>query len=1163
MTRSTPLKAALLASLVLACISAAAGFMGVPAELTLAERAGLVLECAGRLLIPGLLFGLLLFMLVPLVRPAQRLDLAWLTLVAVLSLLFEQATWDLLDGARISQHKEVGLMKVGLRLGGPAAIAVGLWLLRWFVFRLFSRVALRAWWCVSIGALAAAALLAHRDATWLIGLYPGLHALLAGSGLFMATLGCCMLLARPGREASRGSSLAIPVLAACVFVGALGLQRLESFERARAASDAYTRAAAPFRGITEPVFNLVRPRREHGSADVTALLEAVRKAAATDLTATLDQRLPRRREFNLLIVAMDTVRWDHTGLGGYTRHSTTPRLNRFAESAFLFRNAYTPYPTSNYAYNSVFTGLAAGTTPLHAYRSRFGWTWDEDIHYPRLLAKAGVRSEGMAAFERKDRLNERFFGYVEKGFDAFNVDQTFDRPMTGAEITASAQQFLASRRGKPFCGFVHWLDPHDPYETREGFEFGADSKDRYDSEIAWTDAQFGKLLDTLDALGLAENTIVAAFSDHGEALGDHGLTTHNSSLFECEVHVPLVVRVPGLAGGAISTTVSLIDLMPTLLALRGDKDTQPRMGLSLLPWMIEPGQHPERMAFAEQFTVRQDDDYLETRCVVRDGWKLIEAVERPDSTFRLFHIAADPAETRNLFTEPEHEGRRAEMLGFLRAAVAARQNYRGDASANDPATLLTAETRKLLADLEGPDATKSRAAGSALRNALRNRYGELSERHARLDPGLLDALRAAAEKGLLASLGTATPRFELAEVLQVLERPESVPFWREILQQPSATYSTIAAAALAALGDASGKERLRGLLGTLNDPILAFPVVLALATLGEPTPIANYALILRGDSTPETAPLLKALTKAGDPAGLATLMDRLVLNTLHDYRLKSLAAQYAARIQGPMAERLLAFLADDADPGLRNEAAAALAKLRPDVDAVLQRVRLEREGINAQMNGKAPLARSRYEAYIAAYPDAEARIFLGLARALMELGDRAALRAALTEMERRGDVTEKEAARRMLAHADHVKWFFQPDAGEWDAEITEVAPPEVFTRNRSYWLRLKLTNKSKVYWPGGVWVFAPELRTDIVDKEGTLFRKDAGGNELTRREIMNHLPLEGVLPGESVELLLLGHVPSGRWENGRIVLGFHQHGTAHIPPSGRWIWTSPGGISPR
>ncbi len=1155
---------ALVGALLTGAASAVFGLTSGTVELSLAESCGMLVYGAGRAVPAGLVFGILCALIARSTRRERRGDVGFLLAWAFLSAGLLYCTWDLFDGARISQHPRVGQMKLGLRYGLPLIAGVGLWLARrWLLRHCAVGITSKRVFLAGLAAVGAALFLVRSDVYLFPGLYPGLHALMAGLALTLATLGFCLLRSRGNVQVQQCGRADILLLLGTVviLVGALLLQRSGAFEGARASATGFTRASAAYRLITEPLFGLFTTQRSASSADVSALLEAQRQSGSQNFGAALDALLPRRRSMNVLLVAMDTVRFDHTGMGGYSR-ATTPNLDRFAQSAYVFPRAYTPYPTSNYAYNALLTGLAAGASPLHGHRSQFDWQWPEEIYYPKLLSKHGVKSTGIAAFEKKDRVNERFFGYVEKGFDVFNAEQTFDRPMTGEEIRDSALRAIAQHGGKPFFMFVHWLDPHDPYEARAGFDFGTATTDRYDSEIAWTDAQFGKLLEALEREGLADNTIVAAFSDHGEALGDHGLTTHNSSLFECEVHVPLVLRVPGLPGGRVDSTVSLVDVMPTVLALRGTTDTQPRMGTSLVPWLLEPGKHPERMAFSEQFTVRQGDDYLESRCIVHDYWKLIEAVERPESTFRLFDLRADPAEARNLFTDPAAAEKRATMLGLLKAAVEARNNYKGDAKANDPAAALATETRQQLAELRSADSVVSRAAGNALRNAMKSRYSDLSERHARLDKTLLTEIRETAEAALRSDL--ARPRTELIEVLQVLQDTASTPLWLELLAGANPRLKAEAAMALAQLGNPVGRDVLRATVAALNDPILAFPAVLALANIGDQPPIENYAPILRGDSTPESAPLLLALTAARNGVGLKILYERLLLNSLHDFKLKSRAVDYALAAGGPWAAPVLAWLVDDADSGLRAKALTALKTVKGDsAAAYLARTRLEREALAAQLNGKATLAEKQYADYIARYADAEARIYLGLARAKLETGDRAGLRSALEAMQRCGDAEEQTAAGRMLAHIDELKWFFQPAAGEWDAEITPLEVPAQLTRNRSYWLRAKLTNRSKVYWPGGCWVFAPELRTDIVDASGALFRVDSRGAGISRREISNFLPLTGVEPGESIEVLLTGHVPSGMWDNGRLVVGFHQHGTTHIPQSGRWIWTSPDPVKPR
>jgi arylsulfatase A-like enzyme len=106
----------------------------------------------------------------------------------------------------------------------------------------------------------------------------------------------------------------------------------------------------------------------------------------------------------------------------------------------------------------------------------------------------------------------------------------------------------------------------------------------YQGEIAYVDAQIGRLLDDLERRGLADQTVVALTGDHGESFGEHGDWTHGLEVFETEIRVPLLLRYSSRVPAGITVTqpVQLVDVMPTLLELAGLKSSSSLHGASLL-----------------------------------------------------------------------------------------------------------------------------------------------------------------------------------------------------------------------------------------------------------------------------------------------------------------------------------------------------------------------------------------------------------------------------------------------------------------------------------------------------------------------------------------------------------------------------------------------------
>jgi arylsulfatase A-like enzyme len=188
-------------------------------------------------------------------------------------------------------------------------------------------------------------------------------------------------------------------------------------------------------------------------------------------------------------------------------------------------------------------------------------------------------------------------------------------------------------------------------------------RDLYDGAIAYTDDNLGRILQSLDELELSDNTVVVVAGDHGEAFGDHELFfTHDFTLYDEVLRVPLVVRMPGRIqpGTEITQQVRLMDIAPTALELLGLGETTEMAGRSLGP-LLEQKPLPYLPAFAESAPARplfpqQTRVYFEGnrgkwRMIRTERWKLIQIPHPDGDIFELYDLVSDPQETKNLYAE--------------------------------------------------------------------------------------------------------------------------------------------------------------------------------------------------------------------------------------------------------------------------------------------------------------------------------------------------------------------------------------------------------------------------------------------------------------------------------------------------------------------------------
>ncbi|MCB9528361.1 MAG: sulfatase [Myxococcales bacterium] len=316
----------------------------------------------------------------------------------------------------------------------------------------------------------------------------------------------------------------------------------------------------------------------------------VAAAPADPWPAALPPAPTRPAPLSVVLITIDTLRPDRMGLYGHTR-ATTPRLDAFARGAVRFDRAYTPGAWTSLAISSLLRGLPpralrwtrlaetnrfrllrdwrhAELAPGERLRLMFGLPIDDPRPpLPEQLARRGMHTiavvdDGYSRFLSEEMGTDR--GFVDfRTVDALPADRRDDAGTTDLALAALRER-PADRR---FFMWVHYFGPHDPSTRREGAPwYGEGVAEGYDHEIAYADAQVGRLLRVLD--NVDEPLAVIVTSDHGELLLErrrlHGIELHPSL-----VRVPLLLRAPGLAPGASEAVVGLVDVAPTVLALTG------------------------------------------------------------------------------------------------------------------------------------------------------------------------------------------------------------------------------------------------------------------------------------------------------------------------------------------------------------------------------------------------------------------------------------------------------------------------------------------------------------------------------------------------------------------------------------------------------------------
>jgi len=425
---------------------------------------------------------------------------------------------------------------------------------------------------------------------------------------------------------------------------------------------------------------LLRKPPQQGAQDVGDVLtplvsDETMAAARYDLSDRAD-------ELNVILISMDALRWDRTGLSG-NKDGLTPNLDRFGQEAAVFTKTVSAAPWTLPSHMSVWT---ARWPSIHQVTNKLrplsgGQMVETSLSpgvqtYPDLLMAGGRVAAGFtggAGVQGK-------YGF-SRGFDAY-LD---DRPFAGMEYSEpAALQWLQAHQDQPFFLFLHGYDCHGQYplpesqlrsindyggslngsieeqaELREaGLEKivnpgddpdlsdrldAADAQfleDIYDLKVKAADERVGSFLRELERMDLLDSSIVVIMSDHGDEFMDHGGLDHGATLYEEQIHTVMMMRFPGFARQKlVDVPVRSVDLFPTVFDALGLQGPTGVDGKSLLPLLRD-----ERNTASPGPLVSETDYrlFVHQRMLRQDDHKLI--LDLLDGERELYDLATDPGE---------------------------------------------------------------------------------------------------------------------------------------------------------------------------------------------------------------------------------------------------------------------------------------------------------------------------------------------------------------------------------------------------------------------------------------------------------------------------------------------------------------------------------------
>ena len=393
------------------------------------------------------------------------------------------------------------------------------------------------------------------------------------------------------------------------------------------------------------------------------------------------------REFNLILIALDTLRADHLGVYGYKKE-TSPFLNEFSKRCTVFENFYAPAIPTQPSYTTVFTGQYSLTHRVITHGGKEVIN-PESPWLPNILLQKDYLT---CAVDNLASMKSWFL----KGYEFYinpSVSKKYFQMIKAEDVTRRAFEWLEKYYNEKFYLFIHYWDPHTPYIPPENLiklfypegknPFSEEDKRMeefyktphgkswsetwlkkdgklirdpeyvealYDAEIRYLDGWLEKFFNFLEDKGILEKSIIVIFSDHGEVMYHHvGFFDHHG-LYEETIHCPLMIYVPGVKGKRVHFLVKHVDIAPTILDLLDIKVDEKMEGKSLKRYIEGSLSEP---IYDELIT--QECTYQAKWAIRTDEYKLILSRRKYDihglPPVELYDLKNDPMEQKNIAGE--------------------------------------------------------------------------------------------------------------------------------------------------------------------------------------------------------------------------------------------------------------------------------------------------------------------------------------------------------------------------------------------------------------------------------------------------------------------------------------------------------------------------------
>jgi arylsulfatase A-like enzyme len=423
---------------------------------------------------------------------------------------------------------------------------------------------------------------------------------------------------------------------------------------------------------------------------------------------------------NIVFILCDDLGINDLHCYGRKDHHT-PNLDRLGLQGMRFTSAYCAQPICSPSRAAILTGKAPARLHLTTYLPGRPDCSSQKVLHPEIQMQVPLGEKMLPQYFKgagyvsaaigKWHVGGKGYGPLEHGFDVYHAGQENTKPSPAEggkgeyDLTAFAEQFIEANKDRPFLVYLAHNAPHIPYAAQKPRieNNGQAFEPVYAGVIETVDDTVGRLMAKLEALKLADKTIVIFTSDNGGLHvpeGPHPKITHNSPyragkgfVYEGGLRIPLIVRWPGRvpAGKVVDAPVINTDWIPTLLELTGQPVPSGLDGASLASMLTEQGPAPKRSLFWH-FPHYTNQGSRPAGAMRDNNWMLVEFYD--DQTVELYDLAVDFQETRNVAAQ--HPDRAAKM----RAALAAwRQEVNAQGNTPNP-DFIPARYRELYIDVD-------------------------------------------------------------------------------------------------------------------------------------------------------------------------------------------------------------------------------------------------------------------------------------------------------------------------------------------------------------------------------------------------------------------------------------------------------------------------------